>query len=1004
MVLVARAGPLDVLEIALPRILHWGTVVAISAAFSVWFSFKQASFAGPGFAENVPLREHAPTVVVVCMTMLSLYLLLPGSVRRPFPAGRVMGFAFGVALAVFASLMTGVLVYVALWGAFWLASNPPGRLRRVLIERIAPFAAIAASYTIFLPSVSPFYTYHAASRSYETYLSASSLAIRNYVAAHYFSFSPFTHTFWGMIQDMPTGLTSVVLAFFGLLDVFSLWEASSFFKLLSLIFFATYVFAGFFLFLMLRELQVRWSIALATALVLFIGNQFYLNMVNQDMGWAGASFMGMTASLWLLVAAVRRDSLMLGGWSGIALASPFYVIAPHPEMVIYSVVIYILLALSIVACNPASTRTRAFTICVVSGAVSALSSLAYMVPILSQVVSGSTVVLGEDTTIPQSFAFQVPGLSFYLFLLTACTVLELLRCRKYGRLSPALPAFLLVAVPILLLAVPGVPTGVHDFFIRFGWTVHLQPFDRLLAYVGFSSLVIAAVGLEAAIALVPPAQVKRLMLNLVKEHRPFAGSKAVNLAELAAFVILVAWLPWMIGSKPSVTVIDGSLNGIRESLQAILANTLSEADQRNSVPFLRERLLDFENRSVSWDIPGIAAVRGEYDAALAVRGVKSVRQLPPEKVREFAYTVAERIDASYASVDWLDGIPENVDGYLAGLDDPYVRVMAVLGEHDLDRQLHQRAFISVARNVVSAHNNSMMMDTRAYVGYPSVQALYIYPRDFLPNYRPIIQQGNYFISGERPPWHYETGDVLGNEFRKLLGIAGVGAYLMLPEKGVFEALQRPNENLKRLSWRTAGKETMILVRDGNAYDTAYLARVVATVPSEKIDGLGSASRKFFTRRIGLAEFRKVMDPAADALLGMPKRHDAILEQGRDPAVDNAVTPGIASEGPEARGGKVEIKGAIGPRIGLQVRCPDPHCVAVYNLAALPGWRAYVDGEARPIVRANYGFISVNVPQGVHFVSLFYETPGQSFSECASLLTLIVMLGLTRREKERRRPV
>lgn len=963
---------------------------------------------GPEFARHAPFLEHIPTAVATCLTMLTLYLLVPASEANQraslFPVSRVAAFAVSVALSVLWSLLAGATIYIALLVFFWLRRrldcDPGARFRRLLLDHVGPFVAIAVSYCVLLPSVSPFFLYHAASRSYETYLSSTSLAIRNYVASHYFSFSPFTHTFWGMIQDMPTGLTSPVLAFLGLLDISSLWEASSFFKLLSLIYYAGYVFAGYFLFLLLREFRVRASISLATALVLFVGNQFYLNMVSQDMGWAGCSFTALTASLWLLAVALRRDSFTLGGWSGLALASQFYVVAPHPEMTIYSVVIYILVALSCVLITPTSSRLRGFLICVVSGAIFTLFSLAYLIPVVSQIAAGSMVVLGEDTTVPPSFAFQIPGLAFYVVLLSGCAALEFLRWRKLGRPRPVLVACLIVAVPILVLAIPGVPTAVRATFAIVGWTVHLQPFDRLLAYMGFAALIVAALGLDAAIGLVPPTQVKRLMVRLTKEHRPFAGSVLVNLAEVGVVILLLVAVPWMVGSNPSVAIIDGSLWGVRESIEAVLANSLTEADKRSSVPFLRERLLEFERRSVSWRIPMIPTVRKEYDAALAKYGVKTVQELVSDKVREFAYSVAHRIDELYASVEWLDAIPENVDRHLAYLDNPYERVMAVVGTHDFERQKGQRAFLSVARNVISAHNNSMMMDTRVYIGYPSVQALYIYPRNFLPHYRPIIKQDNYFISGERPPWHYETEDVIGNEFRKLLGIAGIGAYLMLPEKAVREALERPTEDLRKLS-RAAGKDDLMLVRDRRAYDTAYLARVVGMVDATAIDELAAASRKFFSQRIDLGQFRELLDPAAEALLAMPKRHDALVEKGGDSsALGDAIKSGVAGEGPSARGGKLEIKGAIGPRIGLDVTCPDPQCVAVYNLAALPGWRAYVDGKAQPILRANYAFISLAVPNGSHFVSLFYETAGQSPAEWISLLTLLAMLGWARWENAR----
>ena len=991
---------------ALPRVLHWATVLALCAAFSAWFVCRQTAAVGTAFAHLVPFQEYLASGVDTFLVMGALYLAMP--LCRPEPPGRfpipkVAGFAVSVALAVFSSLLAGVVAYTAFAAAFWLRGKshiPRGEFRRLLVEYAVPFVVIAAGFTIVLPSVSPLYAYHAASRAYETYQSSAGLAIRNYVAAHYFSFSAFSHTFWGMIQDPAAPLTSLLVASVGVLDVFSLWEASAFFKLMSLIYFSLYVFAAYFVFLMLREFGVRWSVALASAMILIAGNRFYLNLVIQDMGWIGASVAALTASLWLLVVAQRQDSFVVGAWSGLALAAQFYILAPHPEMVIYGVVMYIVVALSFVMIQQASNRLRAFSICVGSGVVFTLVSLAHLVPIVSQLVTGSTIVHGEATTVPESYAFDAPGLTFYALLLGTCAVLEVWRWRRDGNVRPALVGFLLIAVPILGLAIPGVPTRVHDFFaVYLNWTVHLWPPDRLLSYFTFSTLIIAALGVDAALRLIPVPRMRHFMVRLVKEHQPLRGSVQVNVAVVAALAFVLS-IPWMAGSRTSITVLEASLQGVRESIQAVLANSLGERDRQSSIPFLRARLVEFEDRSVSWDIPMLPAVRREYDAVLAAYGAKSARDLSFAKVRDVASAMAPRIDAAYGSVNWLDDIPENVDRYLHGLDDPYIRVMAVVGAHDLDKQLQQKAFLTVARNVANAHNNTLIMDTRAYIGYPSIQALYIYPRDFLANYRPVVHfGGSYAVASERPPWHYETKDVIGNEFRKILGIGGVGAYLMLPESEVLEALDRPGSNLKRLSRTEDGKETMVLVRDLDAYDTAYLARVVATVAPERIEKLAAASRMFFSQRMDLGTFRAELDPLANTLLGMPKRHDAIVEEVGDRlALDEAKKAGMQAEGPAARGGKVEIEGVIGPRVGLKVQCPDPQCVVVYNLAALPGWRAYVDNEQSLISRANYGFISVMVPKGSHYVSLFYETPGQTIAEWASLLTVIGMLGLARRNR------
>ena len=979
------------------RALHWAAVFAISATFSVWFGGRQAAAVGAEFAKHVPVGEYVPSAVTVFLVMLALYLVSPSWTDRQFPTAGVAAFAASVALSIFGSLIAGAAAYAGFLGLLWTRTkywrDAHGTPCKFLIEFALPLAVIAASYLILIPSVSPLYSYHAASRSYETYLSSSSLAIRNFVGAHSFSLSPFTHTYWGMIQDVPTGLTSLVLGVLGLLDVCSLWDATCFFKLLALVFFATYVLAGYFAFLLLREFNVRWSIALATGIILFAANQFYLNTVQQDCGWMGASFCALLASLWLLAAAIRRDSFVIGGWSGLALASQLYVIAPHPEMVIYSVVTYILVALSMVFIKPTSTRLRAFLICVLAGVVFSLTSLAYLVPIVSHLVSGETIVLGEDTVVLPSFAFQIPGLGFYATLLTVCVVLEFCRWWSTREARPALLAFLAISISILLLAVPGIPAGVHSFFLTFGWTVHLAPADRLLAFMSFSTLIVAALGLDAGIGFVPPALVR---LDLIKVHWPFAGTRTVNLAAAGACLFLLVVVPWMVNSDPTVAIIDGSLQGVRESLRAVLANSLTESDQRSSVSFLRSRLLDFERQSAAWNVPALTSVRKHYDALLASLGARSVSQLAPERIREFAYSTAAAIDEAYASIEWLDDVAENGDAYLANLDNPYVRVMGVLGTYEVEHRKQLQAFISEARNVTSAHNTSMMMDTRVYVGYPTIQALYIYPSDSLVKTQYMGGQADYLMRTRPAPWNYEIHDVIGNQFRRLLGIAGVGAYLMLPERAVVDALGRTGSNLEKLSKGAGGKETMVLVRDRNAYDTAYLARVVATASPEEIDRLSRASKRFFASQLPLDQFHDVLDPVVASLLAMPARHDAIVEdRGGSVALGQLKKFGTETDGPGARGGKVEIEGAVGPRISLKVACPDPYCVVVYNLAALPGWRAYVDQAAQPIMRANYGFLSVIVPKGTRFVSLFYETPGQSIAEWVSLITLIVMLGWQR---------
>jgi len=53
----------------------------------------------------------------------------------------------------------------------------------------------------------------------------------------------------------------------------------------------------------------------------------------------------------------------------------------------------------------------------------------------------------------------------------------------------------------------------------------------------------------------------------------------------------------------------------------------------------------------------------------------------------------------------------------------------------------------------------------------------------------------------------------------------------------------------------------------------------------------------------------------------------------------------------------------------------------------PGWRAYVDGQETPVLRANYLFRAVNLPQGAHWVEFRYQPGSFQWGMTISLATL-----------------
>ena len=59
----------------------------------------------------------------------------------------------------------------------------------------------------------------------------------------------------------------------------------------------------------------------------------------------------------------------------------------------------------------------------------------------------------------------------------------------------------------------------------------------------------------------------------------------------------------------------------------------------------------------------------------------------------------------------------------------------------------------------------------------------------------------------------------------------------------------------------------------------------------------------------------------------------------------------------------------------------------------PGWRAYVDGDQTPVLRANYLFKALQVPAGEHEVEIIYQPNTFIVGAAVSLAALIVLISV-----------
>jgi uncharacterized membrane protein YfhO len=75
------------------------------------------------------------------------------------------------------------------------------------------------------------------------------------------------------------------------------------------------------------------------------------------------------------------------------------------------------------------------------------------------------------------------------------------------------------------------------------------------------------------------------------------------------------------------------------------------------------------------------------------------------------------------------------------------------------------------------------------------------------------------------------------------------------------------------------------------------------------------------------------------------------------------------------------------RADIDVEAAEPSLVVVAQ-TYYHNWRAYVDGQPAPLLRANHAFQAIQVPTGRHHVRLAYEDRAFQFGAAVSICMVV----------------
>ena len=63
----------------------------------------------------------------------------------------------------------------------------------------------------------------------------------------------------------------------------------------------------------------------------------------------------------------------------------------------------------------------------------------------------------------------------------------------------------------------------------------------------------------------------------------------------------------------------------------------------------------------------------------------------------------------------------------------------------------------------------------------------------------------------------------------------------------------------------------------------------------------------------------------------------------------------------------------------------------FSLPYSKGWSCRIDGVSTQVVRADYSFMAVKIPDGIHHVQLLYVTPGVTSGMLISCVSVVILL-------------
>ncbi|MCD6038612.1 MAG: hypothetical protein K0S27_12 [Gammaproteobacteria bacterium] len=336
----------------------------IAGLFGYWFAQQQLLFLSPDAFASYP-KIYFFITILKCFFTIFVFFLLTYLLMRHFSRKKLgvltVATAFFPLLFVYLHCplylicMFIIVVQLACLFCKWRAKDYSWLVTTYSVDLIA-LVLLLLLHLIFTSEFSPLHWKFSLITTTTEPIPILAPLYKSYAQAKQFAFSTMDYAEWAGILNPPITLASPLLQFLTLiLDLPSI-NPVTFHMVLAAINFLLIIVGSFGCYLFLKyAAKIHAIYAFLGGYLMFFGVSPYLRMMQQADGGVFLSSYGVFPyCLLLLSLAFEKKNYLLSTWAGLALASQFFILTPHPEGIIYSVFFLGIYALGLMIFSPYS--------------------------------------------------------------------------------------------------------------------------------------------------------------------------------------------------------------------------------------------------------------------------------------------------------------------------------------------------------------------------------------------------------------------------------------------------------------------------------------------------------------------------------------------------------------------------------------------------------------------------------------------------------------------------